>query len=226
MMRMHRDALIDAQRVLHHPLSAEQRARPGPAGFPHRAPQRVILQQRDDRLRHGLVIARRHEKAGLSVYHHLRDAARLGGDDRFAGRHRVDEGGAKPFGHRAHDENVESLVKREHVGPEAREQHVLFEMVVLDLALERGSQFAFTRDDEPRVRYLRQHQPRGLDQMALSLVRHERGHVADDRRLVRQPEILVEVRRRGGLDASEIDAFVDGDRRGPRAPRRRRASRG
>ena len=52
----------------------------------------------------------------------------------------------------------------------------------------------------------------GLDEMALALVRHERGDVADDRRVVRQPERLVHVDRRRRAHVVDVDAFVDGDR--------------
>ena len=48
--------------------------------------------------------------------------------------------------------------------------------------------------------------------MALALVRHERGDVADDRRVMRQPERLVHVDRRRGEHVLDVDAFVNRDR--------------
>ena len=48
--------------------------------------------------------------------------------------------------------------------------------------------------------------------MALALVRHERRDVADDRRVMRQPERFVDVDRRRRDDMLDVDAFVDRDR--------------
>ena len=62
------------------------------------------------------------------------------------------------------------------------QQHVLLEMVLADLPLELLAQLAFAEDDEPRVGHLLHDEMRGLDQVALALVRHQRGDVADDRR--------------------------------------------
>ena len=75
------------------------------------------------------------------------------------------------------------------------QQHVLLEMVLVDLLLEALAQLAFAEDDEARVGHLLHHEVRGVDQMALPFVRHERRDVADDRRAVRQPERLVHVDR-------------------------------
>ena len=55
-------------------------------------------------------------------------------------------------------------------------------------------------------------QMRGFDQMPLALVRHQRGDVADDRRVMRQPERLVHVDRRRREDVLDVDAFVHRDR--------------
>ena len=92
------------------------------------------------------------------------------------------------------------------------QQHVLLEVVLAHLALELLAQLAFAEDDEARVRQLADDQVRGLDQMALALVRHERGDVADDRRVVRQPERLVHVDGRRREHVLDVDALVDGDR--------------
>ncbi len=56
--------------------------------------------------------------------------------------------------------------------------------------------------------------------MALTFVRHERSHVADDWRAVRQPECFVHVHWGGRLHVPQIDAFVHG-----RRPLRRHAVR-
>ena len=59
-----------------------------------------------------------------------------------------------------------------------------------------GAQLPFAGDHEPRVRHLAHDERRRLDQVPLALVRHQRGDVADDRRAVRQPELLVQLRGR------------------------------
>jgi hypothetical protein len=171
----------------------------------------LIFEQPDDRrgLRFG--IARRHQDARLAVGDHFRHAASRGRDDRPGARHGVEQGRAEPLGDRAHREDVEGLVHREDVGAETGEEHVLLEVLLLDLALERGAQLPFAGDDESRVGHLLDDDRGGIDQMALPLVRDERGDVADDRRVVRQPELGVQVDRRRGGDVREIDAFVDGD---------------
>jgi hypothetical protein len=82
-------------------------------------------------------VARRHEQAGLAVGDDLRDAARGVATIGLAAGHRVEQRRAQPLGDRAHHEDVEGLEQRQHVGPEAGEQHVLLEVQVLDLLLER-----------------------------------------------------------------------------------------
>ena len=52
---------------------------------------------------------------------------------------------------------------------------------------------------------------RGVDQVPLPLVRHERGDVPDDRRVMRQEERLVHVDGRRGENMLEVDPFVNGD---------------
>ncbi len=99
-----------------------------------------------------------------------------------AARHRVEQRRAEAFGHRAHREQVEALDAAEHVGAEAGQQHVLLEVVLVDLLLEMLAQLAFAEDDETRVGQLLHHEVRRLDQVALPFVRHQRGDVADDRR--------------------------------------------
>ena len=47
----------------------------------------------------------------------------------------------------------------------------------------RFAQFAVADDHEPRVRHLADDQLCRIDEVAVSLVRHESGHVADDRRV-------------------------------------------
>ena len=94
------------------------------------------------------MIAGRHEDPGLSVLHHFRHPAGRGCHDRLAAGHRVEQRGAEPFGHRAHDEDVERLVHRQHVGAEADEEDVLLEAPLLDLALERLAQLSLAGDHE------------------------------------------------------------------------------
>ena len=68
--------------------------------------------------------------------------------------HRVEERRAEPFGDRAHHEQVEPLDAAEDVGAEARQQHVLLEVVLVDLPLEVLAQLALAEDDEARVGHL------------------------------------------------------------------------
>ena len=59
---------------------------------------------------------------------------------------------------------------------------MLFEMMLADLALEGVAQLALAENHEPRVGNFADDQMRGVDEMALALVRHERRDIADDRR--------------------------------------------
>jgi hypothetical protein len=89
---------------------------------------------------------------------------------------------------------------------------VLVEPVILDLTFQRRPQLSLARDHEARVRDLLNDERRGFDQVALPLVRDERRHIADERRLVRQPELFVQSCRRRGVDAAEVDPLVYGHR--------------
>ncbi len=122
--------------------------------------------------------------------------------------HRVEERRAEPLGHRAHDEQIEALEATEDVGAEAGQQHVLFELVLAHLPLELLAQLAFTQNDEARVRHLPDDEVRGLDQVTVPFVRHQRGDIADDRRAVGQPECLVDVDGRRRQHMVDVDALV------------------
>src|SRR5690242_15667989 len=47
--------------------------------------------------------------------------------------------------------------------------------------------------------------------MPLALVRHERSDVADNRRMMRKPELPVEIRGLRAFNPIDIDAFVNSD---------------
>ncbi len=81
-------------------------------------------------------------------------------------------------------------------------------MMLVDLLLEMVTQLTFAENHEPRVGQLLDHQLRRIDQVALSLVRHQRRHVADHGRAVGQPERFVHVDRRHVLRALDVDPFV------------------
>ena len=85
---------------------------------------------------------------------------------------------------------------------------MLLEVVLMHQALEVLAQLAFAENDEPRVGNLTHHQVRGFDEIALSLVRHQCGDVANERRVMRQPQRFVHVDggRRGNV--RDIDALV------------------
>ena len=52
------------------------------------------------------------------------------------------------------------------------------------------------------------HEPRGIDEVPVSLVRNQSSHVADDRRVMRQPERLVHADDRRGEDVLDVDPLV------------------
>ena len=87
-------------------------------------------------------------------------------------------------------------------------------MLVTDLILERRPQLAIADNNESRVGHLAHGDRGGVDEMVLTLVRHERGNVPDDWRLHRQVEGGTDV---GGVqpdDPLHVDTFVhDGDLR-------------
>ena len=182
----------------------------------HLPAQTRVVQQSDDRGGHRLRIPRRNEQTREAVFDDFRNSTRRGRHDGLAARHGIEQRRAETFGHRAHDENVEDLVQRQHVRPEAKKDDVLLEMPIANLALERMPQLALAGNHEPGIRDLTDDDGGGVDQVPLSLVRDERGHVPDDRRVPRQPELLVQVARRRGVDALEIDPFVDHDGPGRR----------
>ena len=91
------------------------------------------------------------------------------------------------------------------------QQHVFVEAQLLDLPLERGPEVSFAKDHEPRVGYLAHDERRRIDQVLVALFLGQRRNRADDRRLRRQPELGMNVRRGLSLHAMEIDPFVDGD---------------
>src|SRR5207248_6418482 len=66
-VRVQGDALIELQRLLHHALRREELANAALAGRAHRAAPALVLEHGHDRRRQRLVVARRHEKAGLAV---------------------------------------------------------------------------------------------------------------------------------------------------------------
>src|SRR5262249_25122383 len=115
------------------------------------------------------------------------------------------------FGHRAHDEEVETLQAPEDVSSKSRKQDVLFEVVFPNLTLERLAQLAFAKNHEADVRHLLYHQSCGFDDVPLSLAGNERGQIAHPRRVARELEFLMHVNRNGGQHMLEIDALMDRD---------------
>ena len=74
--------------------------------------------------------------------------------------------------------------------------------------LERAAQLTLAEDHEARIGHVAQHERRGVDQVPLTLVGHQRADVADDRRVRRQPERRVHAGRLDVRDALDVDAFV------------------
>ena len=104
----------------------------------HARAQRLVLQQQHELLGHRLVIARRHQEAGLAVHHHLGNAAGRRGTAAFDAAIASTSAVHMPSLDRAHREDVEALRQLEDVGAEAGEEHVPLEMLVLDLLLQRS----------------------------------------------------------------------------------------
>ena len=104
---------------------------------------------------------------------------------------------------------IERRQQSQRVGPESGEHHVPLEAEVPDLPLERVVQLALADDDESHVGQLANDARRGGDQVALPLVRRQRGDVADDWRAVRQPERRMRVHARLFVDEVDVDAVMD-----------------
>jgi len=202
-------ACVHGRRLGDHPLDGESLPHSLGSRLAHLPPQAGVSQHPDDGRRHRGVIARLDQQSVDAVFDDLRNAAGARRDDRPRARHRVEQGGPEAFGHRAHDEEIETLHAPEDVGAKAGQQHVLFEMVLLDEMLELFAQLAFAEDDEARVGNLLHDQMRGLDEMALAFMWNERRDVADHRRLMRQPERFVHVDRQRGHHMIHVDALVD-----------------
>ena len=91
---------------------------------------------------------------------------------------------------------------------------MFLEAEVADLRFERRPQFAVAEDDELGIGHGAAHPGHGLDEELLALVRHERGHVHEHRRSVREPELLAQVGGGDVVHALHVDAVVyDGDPR-------------
>ena len=73
---------------------------------------------------------------------------------------------------------------------------MLLEMPIFDQPFERRPQFALSSNDESRVRYFSDDERRRFDEVPLSFVGNERGDVADDRGLMREKQLFVQVRSR------------------------------
>ena len=85
---------------------------------------------------------------------------------------------------------------------------MLLEVTFAHQVFEVLAQFAFAEDNEAGVRNLLHDEMRGFDEVALTLVRHQRRDVADQRGAVRQPQRRVHVHGWRGIDAVGVDAFV------------------
>ena len=92
------------------------------------------------------------------------------------------------------------------------------EVLVPDLILERLAELSIPDDHEARVGHLAHRNRRGVDQVVLAFVRHQRRNIADDGHLHRQVERGTNVGRRQPLDALHVNAFVDDGDFGSRNP--------
>src|SRR5262245_46647589 len=90
------------------------------------------------------------------------------------------------------------------------------EVLSLDLFLQRLTQLPVATDHETRVGDGPYDDRGSIDQVLLSLLRHERADVADDRSMRRQIEGGMDVPSRKLDDAFDVNAFVHDGRLVPR----------
>ena len=88
---------------------------------------------------------------------------------------------------------------------------MFFEMVFANEVFEMLAQFSLAEDHESRIGQLLHDEVRRFNQVPMTLVRDERAHVADDRRMMRKKERLVNVDGRSGEHMLDVDAFVHRD---------------
>ena len=81
---------------------------------------------------------------------------------------------------RAEGEHVEILQDGHRIGPEPTQHDVAFQMLAVNLLLQRFSEFAFAKDHEPGVRHVTYNERRGFDEVVLALLGCESADVAHD----------------------------------------------
>ena len=203
------------QRLIHglcsldHSIDRESFSRPLQGGFTHSRPQLRILQQLNDAPGHGLVVANRHQESRFAIDHDFWNRPCVGRHGGFRRGHCIHEGRTHSFTGRADREQIESLRQLHGVIAEPGEKHVAFEMLVANVLFECRSQLTIADDDESRVWDLTHRNRGGVDQMMLTLVRHERRDVPDDRRLGWQVERGPHVRWLQSDNPFDVNAFVD-----------------
>ena len=89
----------------------------------------------------------------------------------FDAGHGVDERCAQALVRRAEGEHVETLQHAHRIGPEPTQHDVAFQMLAVNLLLQRFSEFAFAKDHEPGVRDVTDNERRGFDEVMLALLR-------------------------------------------------------
>ena len=166
----------------------------------------LVLEQPHDRASESGWIAWRDQQTRFAVHDDLWNASGTRGHYRALAHHRIEERGSKPLRHRAHDVDIEALQQREGVGTKPGEQHVLLEVVLLDLVPQLRFELTLTEDREASVRHAVEHRSRRLDEVALTLVRDQRGDVADHGSIRWQPELGPDVKRRERFHVLDIDA--------------------
>src|SRR3954469_8046980 len=139
-----RHARVDGGGLLHHSLDGEAFAHPREPGLAELLTEAFVLECPHDRARERCGIARLDKKTGDAILDDFGDAAGASGDDWTRAGHRVEERRAETFGDGAHDEQIEPLETAEDIDPEARQQHVLLEVMLPHLPLEVVAQIAFT----------------------------------------------------------------------------------
>ena len=171
-------------------------------GGPHRAAQRLVLQQTRDAVGQGARVARRDEEAIVAVSYHLRNPSNAGSHDRSLGGHRLERREAEWLDVRRDCDDVERLDQLRRVATETEESEAIAQAQRRDLRLHLAAQRAAGPQivAENREDRIRPTQPIGrFDEFPDTLdLRHLAGD-RDDRTVGREVELLAARGAFGGV---------------------------
>ena len=178
--------------------------------------QRRLEDQALHRVRERAGIADRHEKAVLARDHGLAAAGRVGGDDRTAGRHRLEHGPRHAFAIRGQDVGGARREMRPHIAGLRQVLDDALGTPRLEIAGRNRGRIAVHRSKQPelRLRIARAQLPRRLHVLVDALVAQQARDHQEGRRLERRRRAAVV----GGVHPRAIDAeqpLAIGDDRAP-----------